>query len=98
MDLAKELISANDPFPLQLLIDSANVDSPDKYEWTLFDELINRFPDTGLAKLGKGYQLSKQGDIDQAFDLFGVSGLYININHCTNRNLNIYIGRIRGVS
>ncbi|KAG2200071.1 hypothetical protein INT47_007716 [Mucor saturninus] len=71
MDLAKDLISVNDPFPLQLLIESANVDSPDKYDWTLFQELINRFPDTGLAKLGRGYQLSKEGDLDQAFDLFG---------------------------
>lgn len=67
------MISSNDPFPLQLLIESANVDSPDKYDWTLFDQLMNRFPETGLAKLGKGYKLSKQGNIDQAFDLFGVS-------------------------
>lgn len=73
MDLAKELISADDPFPLQLLIESANVDSPEKYDWALFNELISRFPDTGLAKLGKGYQLSKEGDLDGAFDLFGVS-------------------------
>lgn len=36
----------------------------------MFEDLIQRFPDHGLAKLGRGYQLSKKGDIDQAFDLF----------------------------
>ncbi|KAG2232766.1 hypothetical protein INT48_001120 [Thamnidium elegans] len=71
MDLARELIDANDPLPLQLLIESANVDSPDKYDWDLFNQLIQRFPETGLAKLGRGYQLSKQGNLDEAFDLFG---------------------------
>ncbi|KAI9360280.1 hypothetical protein BD770DRAFT_385224 [Pilaira anomala] len=70
MDLARELINANDPLPLELLIESANVDSPAKYDWTLFDQLIERFPETGLAKLGKGYKVSKEGDLDQAFDLF----------------------------
>lgn len=56
------------------MIFSSTLDtSSDKYDWSLFDKLIERFPDTGLAKLGKGYQLSKQGDIDQAFDLFSVS-------------------------
>lgn len=30
MDLAKDLVSANDPLPLEILIESANVDSPGK--------------------------------------------------------------------
>ncbi|RCI03355.1 Superkiller protein 3 [Rhizopus stolonifer] len=68
--LAKELISVNDPLPLELLIELANVDKPEKYDWDLLENLIARFPDSGLAKLGSGYKLSKQGDIDQAFDLF----------------------------
>lgn len=70
MNLAKELVSVDDPLPLEILIESANVDSPEKYDWTLFDQLIERFPETGLAKLGAGYKLSKEGNIDQAFDLF----------------------------
>ncbi|CAO3617593.1 unnamed protein product [Mucor hiemalis] len=70
MALAKELVSVDDPLPLEILIESANVDSPEKYDWTLFDQLIERFPETGLAKLGAGYKLSKEGNIDQAFDLF----------------------------
>ena len=48
----------------------------EKYNWDLFEELISRFPDSGLAKLGRGYKLNKQGEIDQAFDLFSV-----NIKH-----------------
>lgn len=32
---------------------------------------MERFPEHGLSKLARGYQLSKEGDIDQAFDLFG---------------------------
>lgn len=86
--LAKELISVNDPLPLELLIELANVDKPgniaalwkqlvtlllEKYDWDLLENLIARFPDSGLAKLGSGYKLSKQGDIDQAFDLFSVN-------------------------
>jgi tetratricopeptide (TPR) repeat protein len=31
---------------------------------------MERFPEHGLSKLARGYQLSKKGDIDQAFDLF----------------------------
>ena len=73
MTLAKELINIEDPLPLELLIESANVDTPEKYDWKLFDQLIARFPENGLAKLGRGYQLSKEGDLDQAFDLFNVS-------------------------
>lgn len=74
MALAKELVSVDDPLPLEILIESANVDSPQKYDWTLFDQLIERFPETSLAKLGAGYKLSKEGNIDQAFDLFSVGG------------------------
>jgi tetratricopeptide (TPR) repeat protein len=94
MELAKELVPVNDPLPLELLIEAANVDNPgkllpkakktliydifllEKYNWDLFEELISRFPDSGLAKLGRGYKLNKQGEIDQAFDLFSV-----NIKH-----------------
>ncbi|KAG1145173.1 hypothetical protein G6F37_001194 [Rhizopus arrhizus] len=70
MKLAKELMPVNDPLPLELLIEAANVDNPEKYNWDLFEELISRFPDSGLSKLGRGYKLNKQGEIDQAFDLF----------------------------
>ncbi|KAL9546009.1 hypothetical protein MBANPS3_006873 [Mucor bainieri] len=68
--LAKELVDANDPLPLQILIESANVDSPDKYDWALLEQLMERFPEHGLSKLARGYQLSQQGDLDAAFDLF----------------------------
>ncbi|CEP11408.1 hypothetical protein [Parasitella parasitica] len=70
LSLAKELIAQNDPLPLQILIESADVYSPDEYDWTLLEQLMTRFPAHGLSKLARGYQLNKEGNIDQAFDLF----------------------------
>lgn len=90
MSLARELISVNDPLPLEILIESANVDSPEKYDWDLFDQLIDRFPETGLAKLGKGYKLSKEGDIDQAFDLFSVSSINIKKSEENKKVFTLY--------
>ncbi|KAI9266008.1 hypothetical protein BY458DRAFT_512826 [Sporodiniella umbellata] len=69
MDSARELVSVDSPLPLELLIEFADVRSPEYYNWDLLEELISRFPDSSLAKLGRGYRLSKKGDIDQAFDL-----------------------------
>ncbi|CEJ03839.1 hypothetical protein RMCBS344292_17814 [Rhizopus microsporus] len=70
MSLASELVLIDDPLPLELLIQFVDANSPEQYDWSLFEQLIERFPDSGLAKLGRGYKLSRQGDIDQAFDLF----------------------------
>lgn len=44
----------------------------DQYDHQLLDDLVTRFPDTGLTKLVRGYRLYKENDIDQAFDLFAV--------------------------
>lgn len=44
----------------------------DQYDSQLLDDLVTRFPDTGLTKLVRGYRLYKENDIDQAFDLFAV--------------------------
>ena len=48
------------------------LDSLDQYDSQILDDLVTRFPDTGLTKLVRGYRLYKENDIDQAFDLFAV--------------------------
>ncbi|KAI7899235.1 uncharacterized protein BX663DRAFT_521900 [Cokeromyces recurvatus] len=70
ISLARKLKSTQDSLPLQLLIEFNNVGSPDKYNWELLNELIDRFPDNGLAKLAKGYQLYKSDNMDEAFNYF----------------------------
>lgn len=42
----------------------------ENYDWELMNDLIARFPEFGLSKLAQGYNLNKDGDVDQAFDYF----------------------------
>ncbi|KAI8329610.1 hypothetical protein EDC96DRAFT_489511 [Choanephora cucurbitarum] len=70
MTLANELMTMNDPLPLIVLIDACDADSPEQYDWDLINDLMTRFPQHGLSKLARGYKLNKEGDVDQAFDLF----------------------------
>jgi hypothetical protein len=50
-----------------------NIIHIEKYDWDMINDLMTRFPDVGLSKIAKGYQLTKEEQIDEAFDLFSVS-------------------------
>ncbi|KAI8975433.1 hypothetical protein BDF20DRAFT_606329 [Mycotypha africana] len=70
IDMAHELKNTDDPLPLQLLIESTDAASVDDYDWHLIKEMMDRFPDHGLAKLAQGYELNQNDNVDQAFELF----------------------------
>ncbi|KAI7868094.1 hypothetical protein BDF14DRAFT_1912212 [Spinellus fusiger] len=72
MALANALVEANasDSLPYEMIIEMSDVKTPDQYNETILNTLCERFPNSGTAKLFQGYHLYKQGEVDEAFDLF----------------------------
>ncbi|KAF7726139.1 Superkiller protein 3 [Apophysomyces ossiformis] len=62
--------NAADPLPYEILIEIANVERVEQYDAQLLDEISEKFPETGLGKLVRGFRLYQQGNVDEAFDLF----------------------------
>ncbi|KAI8982528.1 hypothetical protein BDB01DRAFT_851026 [Pilobolus umbonatus] len=73
IELARKLLSANDPLPYEILIESSNVSGvgkTDHYDWKLINELMVKYPDHGISKYAKGYQLTKEENSSQGFDIY----------------------------
>ncbi|KAI8097505.1 uncharacterized protein BX664DRAFT_293076 [Halteromyces radiatus] len=61
----------NNPLPYEISMEFTDVSRFDDYNQELIDILVNRFNSNGTSKIIQGYRKYNEGQIDEAFDLFG---------------------------
>ncbi|ORZ18014.1 hypothetical protein BCR42DRAFT_412963 [Absidia repens] len=61
----------NSPIPYEISLEFTDVARFDDYNKELLDIMVDRFPATGTSKIIQGYRKYQEGQLDEAFDLFG---------------------------